>query len=186
MPTAWSSTTATVGQLLEEARRSRHRRQHHRSVYDRQWRGRILVARWRHVAVPRREELELGRRLPRSRHDPLAGRDQAGHRDQRDRVARRLGADFGGGGRRAERQGEAADWLPSGEARPSRSIWMATTCVPSLTVWATARARSFFYWTDDGNLAAVRYERLEASFPGSSGLKASRCGRNLWCRCACR
>jgi len=34
-----------------------------------------------------------------SRRDALAGRDQAGHRDQRHRVARRLGADAGIGGR---------------------------------------------------------------------------------------
>ena len=36
-----------------------------------------------HDAVPQREELELGRRLSRALHGPLAGQDQAGHRFQR-------------------------------------------------------------------------------------------------------
>ena len=100
------------------------------AVDHRQRRRSLLVARRRHHAVPRREEHQLGRRLPRARHDPLAGRHQAGHRDQRHRVPRGLGADLGGGGRRAERQGEAADRLRSGgqdlqgpprRLRPARS-----------------------------------------------------------------
>ena len=45
----------------------------------------IELARRRHDAVPRREEHQLGRRLPRAVADPLAGRDQARHDHQRDR-----------------------------------------------------------------------------------------------------
>ena len=131
-PTAWSSTTA-CRPPSQAARRPRHRRRYDRSVHDRQRRGNFLVARWRHHALPRREELQLGRRLPRSRRDALAGRDQAGHRDQRHRIAR--------------------DWVPTlvaaaGEpnvkdklltgyqaaGKTFRSIWMATTSVPSRMV----------------------------------------------------
>ena len=36
----------------------------------------------RHDPVPQREELELGRGLPRALHGPLAGQDQAGHRSR--------------------------------------------------------------------------------------------------------
>ena len=44
-------------------------------------------------AVPQREELELGRRLPRAVHGPLAGQDQAGQRVEPDRLPPRLAAD---------------------------------------------------------------------------------------------
>ena len=43
----------------------------------------------RHHDVPRREEHELGRRLSRALHDPLARRHQARHDHQRDRRASR-------------------------------------------------------------------------------------------------
>ena len=48
---------------------------------------------------------QLGRRLPRPAAAPLAGRDQAGHRDQRHHFPRGLGADLHGGRRRAGHQG---------------------------------------------------------------------------------
>ena len=44
-------------------------------------------------AVPQREELELGRRLPGAGHGALAGQDQAGSDVQRDRRPPRLAAD---------------------------------------------------------------------------------------------
>ena len=53
----------------------------------------VLVAGWRHDAVPQREELELGGRLPRARGRALARRRQAAHRDQRHLRIRGLGAD---------------------------------------------------------------------------------------------
>ncbi len=53
-----------------------------------------------HDAVPQREELELGRRLPRARDGALAGPHQAGHGVQRHRRAPRLAADAAGHGRR--------------------------------------------------------------------------------------
>ena len=50
----------------EAARRSRHRRQHGGDVLDRQRPALQHLAGCRHDAVPQREELELGRRLPRA------------------------------------------------------------------------------------------------------------------------
>lgn len=47
----------------------------------------------------RREKLELGRRLPGTRHGPLAGPHQAGKRMQRHRRPPRLAADLLGHGR---------------------------------------------------------------------------------------
>ena len=45
--------------------------------------------------------------------------------------------------------------------------------------------REFFYWTDDGNLAGLRYEQWKAVFmeQKAHGLMF---GHNRWCRCACR
>ena len=68
-----------VGTVLEGDRRARHRRQHVRHVQHRQRPAHEHLAGRRHDPVPQREELELGRRLPRALHGPLAGQDQAGH-----------------------------------------------------------------------------------------------------------
>ena len=53
-----------VGQVLDQLDELGHRRQHDRHVLDRQRAAHELVARRRHDAVPQREELELGGRLP--------------------------------------------------------------------------------------------------------------------------
>ena len=76
------------GPGAREAQGAGPRREHHRHVLDRQRRRDVHVARWRHDDVPRREEHELGGRLPRPHRDPLARRHQARHGDQRDRRAR--------------------------------------------------------------------------------------------------
>ena len=75
------------------AGRSRHRGQHLRHVLDRQRPAHEQLAGRGHDAVPQREELELGRRLPGAGHGPLAGPHQAGHGVQRDRRPPRLAAD---------------------------------------------------------------------------------------------
>ena len=59
----------------------------------------LQLARRRHHAVPRREGHQLGRRLARAVRDPLAGRDQAGHREQRDLLAPGHAAHLRGRGR---------------------------------------------------------------------------------------
>ena len=68
----------------------------------------LHLARWRHDAVPRREERELGGRLSRALRDPLARRDQARHGQQRPLLARGHAADAPGGRGRAGRQRAAA------------------------------------------------------------------------------
>ena len=84
------------------ARRRGHRGQHVRHVQHRQRPAHEHLAGRGHDPVPQREELELGRRLPRPVHGPLAGQDQAGHRVQPDRRPPRLAADAPGDGRRPE------------------------------------------------------------------------------------
>ena len=143
------------------------------------------MARRRHHAVPRREEHELGRRLPRAGHDALAGRHQAGHRDQRHHVARGLGADAGRGGRRAERQGEAADRLrgggqdlqgPSRRLRPAR---LAGRHRPEQAQGVSSTGPTTAISPPCATTAG-------SSSSWSSGPRASTCGRTRWCRCAFR
>ena len=55
-----------------QARRARDRRQHDRRLLDRQRPAHEHVAGRRHDAVPQREELQLGGRVPRARDGPLA------------------------------------------------------------------------------------------------------------------
>ncbi len=81
----------------------------------------------RHDPVPEREEHELGRRLPRSRADPLAREDRGGDGVERDRPAPRLAADVPRRRRRAGHRREA-EGRPHGSAtRPSRCTSTATT-----------------------------------------------------------
>ena len=115
----------------QDARRSRHRQRHHRRLLDRQRPAHELLAGRRHDAVPQREEHQLGRRLPRAGDGALAGPHQAGHGLERDRSAARLVPDAAGRGRRARRQGEAAQGLRRRRAAPSRCTSTATTSCPT-------------------------------------------------------
>ena len=90
-----------------QARRARDRRQHDRHLLDRQRAAHELVAGCRHDAVPEREELELGRCVPRPRADPLARQDRGRDGFERDRPAPRLAADVPRRGRRAGHRREA-------------------------------------------------------------------------------
>jgi hypothetical protein len=66
-----------VGKLLKP-RRPENRRQHHRGLHHRQRPEPVLLAGRGDHAVPQREELQLGRRLPRTGDGPLARQDQTG------------------------------------------------------------------------------------------------------------
>ena len=61
-----------------------------------------------HDAVPQREEHQLGRRVPGTVHDPLAGTDPAGVDLERDRQRARLAADAARRSRRSRHQAKAA------------------------------------------------------------------------------
>ena len=76
-----------------QARRARHRRQHHRHVLDGQRPALQQLAGCRDHAVPQREEHQLGGRLARADLRALAGQDQAGLGAQRRRLTPGLAAD---------------------------------------------------------------------------------------------
>ena len=106
-----------VGAAARQARRARHRRQHHRDVLDRQRRRGDELAGRRYDAVPRREEHPVGRRLSGPGGDPVAGRDRAGHALQR----------------RVRARGHAADAARPRPASPTSS----RSCSRAMPRWAT-------------------------------------------------
>ncbi len=91
--------------VARQAQGTRPRREHHRDVFHRQRRGEDVLARWRHLALPRREERELGRWLPRALRHPLARRHQARHGPQRHLLPRRHAAHAHGRRGRPGREG---------------------------------------------------------------------------------
>ena len=168
-----------------QARRARHRRQHHRDVLDRQRRRDLHLARRRHHDVPRREEHQLGGRLPRADPDPLAGRDRARHRRQRHRRARGHADDAARRRRRARHQGGAADRQagrrphlqgPPRRLRPRAGAQgrgrLAAPRVPLLDRRRQRRG------------AALR--RLEGHLPAAERARASASGRSRSRSCAPR
>ena len=79
-------------------------------------------------AVPQREKLKLGRRVPRPDAGALARQDQAGPGLERDRPAPRLVSDFPRDGRRARHHREAEEGLPGDRAhlqKPPRRLQSA-------------------------------------------------------------
>ena len=91
------------------ARRTGDCRKHVCDVQHRQRAAHELLAGRGHDAFPQREELQLGRRLPRAGDGALAGQDQSRLGLQRDRQPHGLAADVSRYGRRARHQGEAQE-----------------------------------------------------------------------------
>ena len=81
-PTAWSSTTAWSAQCSTKLK-DLGIDDNTIVMYTTDNGAECSLARRRHHAVPGREEHELGGRLPRAVRDPLAGRHQARHGQQR-------------------------------------------------------------------------------------------------------
>ena len=158
-------------QLLDKLDELGHRRQHHRDVRDRQRRRGTELAGRRHDAVPRREGHQLGRRLARALRDPLAGRHQAGHGVQRDLLAPGHAAHpaRGSGG-----EPDIVEKLQEGvhrpATRPSRSISTGSTCSPIWKGEVKENPRpGFLYWSDEGDLMAIRYGDWKIHFMEQRG-----------------
>ena len=120
----------------------------------------------RHDAVPQREELELGRGLPRAVHGPLAGQDQAGQRLEPDRRPPRLAADtLGHGGRCRGDHAEAAQGLQGRrhdlQGPPRR---LQPRPVPDRASPRKSPRESFLYCNDDQQLTGLRYDNWKLVF----------------------
>ena len=124
------------------------------------------LARRRHDAVPQREEHQLGGRLPRAGDDPLARQDRGRPVVQRDHAAPWTGC------RRS--------WPRPASRTSSRSSSRATrsasktykvhidgyNLLPYLTGRGgrRARGRGFFYFSDDGDVLAMRFDNWKVVF----------------------
>ena len=108
-------------------RRERPGRQHDRHVLDRQRSAHEQLAGRRHDAVPQREELQLGGRLPGAGDGALAGPDPARHGAQRDRQPQRLVRDAARRRRRHRRRRPAQGRAPTWPVRRTRCTSTATT-----------------------------------------------------------
>ena len=154
-----------VGVLPEKARRPRHRRQHHRPLLDRQRPAPEHLAGCRNDAVPQREEHQLGRRLARAGDGALAGAHQARLGLQRHHASHGLAADLPRRRRRRRTSSRNCSTATPREERPTRCIWMATTRCPYLTGQEDKGPRKeIFYFSDDGDLMALRYEDWKVVF----------------------
>ena len=137
-------------------------------------------------AVPQREELELGRRLPRALHGPLAGQDQAGHRLQRDR--------------RATTTGCRRFWPSAGDADVKEKLLKGhkvgdmtykvhldgDNLVPYLTGQAEKSPReSFLYFNDDQQLTGLRYDNWKLVFMEQRARERCGSGPSRSRLCAC-
>ena len=131
----------TIGTLLKALDDMGIAEQHDRRLHQRQRPAHEYLARRRDDALPLREEHQLGRRLPRAVPGPLAGRDQAGHGDQRAHEPQRLDSHalLHRGRARHRRQVRARATPPT--ASPTRSTSTGTTsrrsCAPSAAPWGT-------------------------------------------------
>ena len=117
---------------------------------------------------------EGGYRVPV--RDALAGRDQAGHRDQRHHVARGLRADARRRGGRAEREGKAADRLPGRRQDLQGAPRRLRPARPAGRHRARASARS----TSTGPTTAISpacATTAGSSSSWSSAPRVSTCGR---------
>ena len=156
-----------VGTVLDVSGRTRHRRRHHRHLLHRQRPTPQQLAGRGHDAVPQREGHQLGGRVPGAGDDPLARKDQGGHRFQRHHPAPRLAADVAGRRRRSRYQREAQEGL-QGRGRRNTEYKVhidGFNLLPYLTgeVEHSPR-RGFFYFSDDGELVAMRFENWKIVF----------------------
>ncbi len=154
-----------VGTVLKALDDAGHRGQHVRHVQHRQRPAHEHLAGRRHDPVPQREELELGRRLPRAVHGPLAGQDQAGHASRT-----RSSATTTGCRRFLAMAGdtEVTEKLLKGYKVGDMTYKVhldGYNLVPYLTGQAEKSPReSFIYCNDDQQVTGLRYDNWKLVF----------------------
>jgi arylsulfatase len=124
----------------------------------------LQLARWRQPSVPRRERHGVRRRLPGAHGGQVAWCHQAGHHHQRRHVGRRLDADARCGRWRAGSEREAACRLPGGREdlqEPPRRYNFKPFFEGKVT---EAPRHEFFYFSDNADLMAVRYNEWKITF----------------------
>ena len=153
-----------VGTVLDKIDRTGHRRQHHRHVQHRQRSAHELLAGRGHDAVPQREELQLGRRLPRAGHGALAGQIKPGtvsndivsHLDWAPTLLAAAGVP------------DIKEKLLKGYKVGKKTYKVhldGYNLLPYLTgAEKKSPRKEFFYFSDDGDLTALRYDNWKVVF----------------------
>ena len=135
------------------------------------------LARRRNHAVPQREELELGRRLPRARVRPLARSLPGRHDAQRHRRPRRLAADLC----RRRRYPDIKEQLLKGteiNGRNYRNHIDGYNLLDYLSGKTDESPRNeFWYVNDDGQIVAARYDDWKVVFLENRGAGLRRLAR---------
>ena len=156
-------------------------------VLDRQRRRGDELAGRRHDAVPRREGHELRGRLARAVRDSLARRDQAGNRVQRRLLAHRHAR------RRwlaAAGEPDAVEKLKKGHKSGNKTFKVhidGYNLLPFLKGEVKENPRKgFLYWSDDGDLMALRVGNWKCTFMEQRGSRVGQYGRSRWSRCGSR
>ena len=167
MPTAWSSTTARSGQLLAKLKELglddntivMYSTDNGAETFTWPDGGTTMFR------GEKNTNWEGGYRVPTL--ITLARRDQARHGDQRHRRARGHAADAGGRRRRHDGQGRPAARAGRSAAATYKVHLDGYDLGPALRGEGAWPRQEFIYWTDDGSVAALRYEQLEGHLPAS-------------------
>jgi hypothetical protein len=123
----------------------------------------------RNHAVPQREELELGGRLPRAGLRALA-RPFSGRQDaERHRCTRRLAADLRGRRRGADIKEKLRDGVELNGADRTATTSTATTAPLPDRRNRPIPAHEFWYVNDDGQIVAARYDDWKVVFLENRG-----------------
>ena len=116
-------------------------------------------------AVPQREEHQLGGRVPGAGDGPLAREDPGRGGLQRDRQHLDWLPTFLADGRRAGDRWRSSRTGTRRAARRSRSTSTATTCCRTSPARRSTSPRTgFFYFSDDGDLVALRFDNWKIVF----------------------
>jgi arylsulfatase len=122
------------------------------------------LARRRYDSVPQREELELGGRVPGAVRHALARKDPRRCRRKRHLQPPRHAPDASRGGRRGGHQEEALQGHEAG-GHTYKVHLDGYNLVPFLTMEGERSPRQgFFYFSDDGDLVALRFDNWKAVF----------------------
>ena len=146
-------------------RRERAGRQHDRHVLHRQRPAHEHLAGRRDDAVPQREELQLGGRLPGAGDGALARAHPGGHRSSTASSATTTGSS-------PCSPRPATPTSPTGSRRRPTSAGRRTRCISTATTSSTTSPvpprqsprQHFFYVSDDGDLTALRYDNWKFVF----------------------
>ena len=146
-----------------QAQGARPRRQHHRHVLDRQRRRVLHLARWRHDALPRREERELGGRLSRALPMRWPGviepgtinNDLFSHEDMLPTLLAAVGVP------------DVKEQLLTGMKVGKKTFKVhldGYNITDRLAGKGPNPRNEFFYWNDDGSLVGLRYGNWKVVF----------------------